>query len=72
MTAHGSTAPVNSHHPSGRRPLGLVHRIDSLDHQIASTDSNNAAMRYVVPQWYRSSDVRLEFSGRRECYLRGG
>ena len=25
------------------------HRIDSLDHQIASTDSNNAAMRYVAP-----------------------
>jgi REP element-mobilizing transposase RayT len=25
------------------------HRIDSLDHQIASTDSDNAAMRYVAP-----------------------
>ena len=24
-------------------------RIDSLDHQIASADSNNTAMRYVAP-----------------------
>jgi len=29
-------------------------RIDSLDHQIASTDFNNAAMRYVAPKWHPS------------------